>query len=168
MQNILQVARDIEQQFSEQVSGLKKLNLTLTRTHSRWTIPWQEAVMRALLAGFPDRLAKRRAAGKNTALMVGGRAVQLAKTSGVQDEEFFLCIDIDGGGVDATVRQASAIDIEWLDPNLIETKDSLFFHPTQQQVVARRIRAWDDLPLSVTPISIEDHEAAAEVLYQEA
>ncbi len=123
-----------------------------------------EAIMRSLLTAFPDRLAKRRALNKPKALMVGGKGVQLAATSGVTEAEYFLCVDVDAGGVDATVRQASSVNLEWLDAELIEERDEVFFHPTQKQVVARHRRYWDDLLLEETPTSVVDDDQAAEVL----
>ncbi|HTU90048.1 MAG TPA: DEAD/DEAH box helicase, partial [Gemmataceae bacterium] len=56
-----------------------------------------EIVLRALLAAFPDRVARRREAGSRRGVMVGGRGVRLAPSSGVLDAEFFLCIDVDAG-----------------------------------------------------------------------
>jgi ATP-dependent helicase HrpB len=126
----------------------------------------EEAIMRSLLCGFPDRLAKRRSIGNSSALMVGGRAVQVASTSGVHDAELFVCVDVDGRGTEAVVRQASMIDRKWLDPTLVQQRDDLFFHPSQQQVVARRRILWDDLVLAETPVAIGDREAAAEILYK--
>ena len=46
--------------------------------------------------------------------MVGGRGVRLAPASGVLEAEFFLCIDVDAGQKETLVRQASAIEREWL------------------------------------------------------
>ncbi|MCY2973153.1 MAG: helicase-related protein [Planctomycetota bacterium] len=130
----------------------------------------EEGLMRALLAGYPDRLAKRRSPGKSSALMVGGRAVQLGPTSGVLDPDLFLCIDVDGGSTDAVVRQASGVQRDWLDPSLIEERVDLFFHPTQQQVVARRRTLWGDLVLEETPVAIpsEQREAASQLLFEQA
>ncbi len=137
---------------------------------SAHAIDTEEGLMRALLAGYPDRLAKRRSSGKSSALMVGGRAVQLGPTSGVLDPDLFLCIDVDGGATDAVVRQASGVQRDWLDPSLIEERVDLFFHPTQQQVVARRRTLWSDLVLEETPIAIpsENSEAASQMLFEQA
>ncbi len=168
VQPILKVARDIEVQLqdafeNQNLSAQNPQALASKDHHASMTS--EEAIMRGLLSGFPDRLAKRRAAGKNSALMVGGRAVQVAPTSGVHDAEYFLCIDVDGKGTEATVRQASSVEPEWLQGELKQERDELFFHPTQQQVVARRRVYWDDLILSETPVAVEDTEAAAEILY---
>lgn len=134
-----------------------------------------EVLMRALLSGFPDRLAKRRGSGKNQAIMVGGKGVVLAPQSGVHDPDLFLCLDIEAGAGDALVRQASRVDAEWLNGNLLlgsvqggnlKEREDLFFHPTQKQVVARRRTIWIDLVLQETPTSISDESQCQEVLWQ--
>lgn len=127
-----------------------------------------EALLRALVAGFPDRVARRRDATGDKGLMVGGRGVRLGPRSAVRKSPLFLCVDIDGAGSDATVRQASEVLREWLPESLIRVGDELFFHPTQKQVVARRRVAFDDLVLEETPTSIADPDAAADVLFQAA
>lgn len=127
-----------------------------------------EAMLRSLVAGFPDRVARRRDATSDKGLMVGGRGVRLGPRSAVQKSPLFLCIDIDGSGTDALVRQASEVLREWLPENLLRNGDELFFHPTQRQVVSRRRVAFDDLVLEETPTSITDSEAAAEVLFAAA
>ena len=68
-----------------------------------------QKVLIALLAAYPDRLAKRRQAGKPHALMVGGRGVQLAPTSVVRDADLFLCVDVDDKSTNARVRLASGV-----------------------------------------------------------
>ncbi len=127
-----------------------------------------EAVLRALLAAYPDRLARRRDAGSPKGLMVGGRGVRLAPQSAVLDAPLFLCVDIDAGETDALVRQASAIERDWLPAERLRTADELFFHPSQRQVVARRRVYWDDLLLEESPIALPDSEEVAEVLHGEA
>lgn len=125
-----------------------------------------DSVLQSLLAGFPDRLARRRSTGKPNGLMVGGKGVTLGHDSGVRDAEFFLCIDIDAGrGADATVRQASKVEVDWILTGL-KSSEELFFHPTQKQVVARRQTRWIDLVLQETPTSISDSDRASELLFQ--
>ena len=123
-------------------------------------------VMQALLAGFPDRLAKRRNSGQPHGLMVGGKGVELSSQSGVRSAELFLCIDLEGQKTDALVRQASGVRPEWLVGKHLQSRDEMFFHPTQKQVVGRRRSYWFDLCLQETPISISDEEQCAEVLFK--
>src|SRR5262249_9620120 len=50
-----------------------------------------DALLRALLAASPDRVARRRGAGERRGVMVGGRGVRLAPSSGVTESELFVC-----------------------------------------------------------------------------
>ena len=124
-----------------------------------------EGLQRALLAGFPDRLAKRRAMGKPQGLMVGGKGVQLSPDSGVRDSELFLCVEAQGASGEAFVQQASGVRLEWLQGEALATRDEMFFHPTQKQVVGRRRTYWLDLCLAETPVAIADEQACAECLF---
>ena len=125
-------------------------------------------LMQALITGFPDRLAKRRAIGKTTGLMVGGKGVAISSQSGVTEPELFLCIDVEAGAGDASVRQASRVDFEWLSGDQLIERDDLYFHAGQKQVVARRQILWRDLVLKETPASIRDDEACGQILLQAA
>lgn len=127
-----------------------------------------EVLLRALVAGFPDRVARRRDVTSDKGLMVGGRGVRLGPKSAVQKSPLFLCVDIDGAGIEATVRQASEVQREWLPQDQVRSGEELFFHPTQKQVVARRRVAFADLILDESPTAITDREAAAEVLFEAA
>lgn len=127
-----------------------------------------EAILRAIAVAFPDRIAKRREPGSDRGLMVGGRGVRLAARSAVTQPPLFVCVDADGGGTEAMVRQASEVRREWLPADQIRTTEELFFHPTQKQVVARKRTWFADLLLDETPTTISDHGAAAETLYAAA
>jgi ATP-dependent helicase HrpB len=126
----------------------------------------EQGLQRAILAGFPDRVAKRRGTGRQQALMVGGKGVQLAPQSGVTEAEYFVCVEIEAGPGDAVVRQASSIDPSWLVGGQRRDSEEMFFHPSQKQVVARRRAHWMDLILSETPCAMTDEEACQECLYE--
>ncbi|WP_437226203.1 ATP-dependent helicase HrpB [Planctomicrobium sp. SH661] len=127
-----------------------------------------EVLMRALVAAFPDRVAKRRAVGSDKGLMVGGRGVKLAPQSSVRTGDLFLCVDVDAGQTDALVRQASAVEPDWLPESNCRSVTEHFFHPTQKQVVARRREYFADLILAESPAALPDGDAAAELLFKEA
>ena len=97
-----------------------------------------EAVLRALLAAFPDRVARRRQAGSRRGVMVGGRGVKLAPSSGVSESELFLCIDVDAGRTETLVRQASAVQRDWLPLRKISTAVEVAFDAETERVTARR------------------------------
>lgn len=130
--------------------------------------PSTETFKRALLAAYPDRLARRRSPGDGRGIMVGGRGVKIDPGSCCRGGELFLCLDVDSGGTEAKVRIASTIDQSWLDPQKIRTVDEPFFHPTLQAVVARRRRYFDDLMLGESPIACRPTGETAELLAKHA
>lgn len=137
---------------------------TVSRRSDRTQVEADEAISRALLAAYPDRLARRREAGSRRGLLVGGRGVRLAPESAVGESELFLCIDIDGAPPEAMVRQASTVEREWLSEELLSTSIDVFFDAAEQRVSARRRISWDGLVLDESPAKIPDDENAAQVL----
>ncbi|MFT5052965.1 MAG: ATP-dependent helicase HrpB, partial [Chlamydiales bacterium] len=127
-----------------------------------------EGLLRALFAGFSDRLARRRERGSPRAQMVGGRGVCLAPGSGVTEPDLFVCVDIAGGSKEHSVRLASAVDVEWLDPDRFEEASEVRFDSQRERVVGRRTRRWDGLLMSETERPVEDSEAAATLLVEAA
>jgi len=130
--------------------------------------PLTDQLQRALLTAFPDRLARRRAPGSPRGLMVGGRGVKLESSSGVQQSELFLCLDVDAVASEASVRKASAIAADWLPMEHLCEVDEKFFNPTQGAVVTRRRLYWLDLLLSETPMATIPDEETAQLLSTEA
>jgi len=133
----------------------------------------ETSLMQALLEAFPDRLVRLRPGAQDRGTMVGGRGVRLDGGSRVRHEAFFLAVDINDSGGEASVRQASAVDQAWLangslaDTNL-RTVEELLYHPSRRQVEARLRKYWNDLVIDETPIAIRDTAAAAALLATEA
>jgi len=77
-------------------------------------------VRRALLTGFPDRLARRRAPGSPRVLLASGHGGVIDRASVVIDGEFVLALDVEAGergpGSEARVRAASRVERAWLPP----------------------------------------------------
>lgn len=96
--------------------------------------------------------------------MVGGKGVKLENSSGVREAELFLCIDIDAGAGEASVRQASGIEPEWLPIEHLRQSDDRFLHPTQGTVITRRRTYWMDLVIEETPIATPLDETTADLL----
>jgi len=133
----------------------------------------ETALRRALLEAFPDRLARLRPGSQDRGTMVGGRGVRLDGGSRVRHEPFFLAIDINDDGGEASVRQASAVEPGWLlEDELAATNirrvEELLFSPARRQVEARLRTCWNDLVMDETPVPIRDPAAAAAVLAREA
>jgi ATP-dependent helicase HrpB len=123
-----------------------------------------EAVLRSLLAAFPDRLARRREPGSRRGVMVGGRGVRLAPTSAVIEPELFLCVDVDAGQTEAVVRQASTVRREWLAPEQLQSVVEVFFDPQAERVAARKQVRFEDLVLEETTAALSSEDETARVL----
>jgi ATP-dependent helicase HrpB len=126
-----------------------------------------DGLLRALCAAFPDRLCRRRD-DPARALMVGGRGVRLAPTSGVTEGELFLAIEVDGGQGEALVRQASHVEREWIDGGRTHIELEPVFDSKSERVVGRRREMLGALVLSEQDHPLNDFEAAERVLVQAA
>jgi ATP-dependent helicase HrpB len=87
--------------------------------HGRGEALTDEGLLRALLAGFPDRVARRREAGSSRLVMSSGSGAILGRESGVRDAEFLVALEVVGGaagvGSEPVARTASRIEREWLE-----------------------------------------------------
>ena len=130
-----------------------------------------EALLRCVLAGFPDRVVRRRAPGSPRGIMVGGSGIVLDPASVVRDEELFVAVDLDAGArrerSEARVRIASAVRREWLEedrPDAIREQRSAFLDPESGRVLARTRELYEDLVLRETVTAEIDREAASRLL----
>ena len=118
-----------------------------------------EAVLRALLAAYPDRVARRRAPGSDRAVMVGGRGLVLGTDSSVREAELFVAVDVDAGRkghhAEALVRRASGIERSWLPAARVRTEESAAFDPETCSVRGTRRVLFDDLVLEEVAIQVE-------------
>src|SRR5581483_3061805 len=131
--------------------------------------PADEAtIRRALLAGYPDRVARRRAPGSPRAVMVGGGGLVVARESVVREAELFVALDLERrAGPDAEVRLASAVDPAWLAalfPGAMSERADLVFDAERARVVARVQRRYEDLVLDERVATDVDALAAGGVL----
>lgn len=121
-----------------------------------------EAVLRAILAAFPDRVARRRKPGDSRGVMVGGRGIRFADQSALTaDTELFVCVDIDAVEGEVRVRQASAAQRNWLSPEHLESAVEVFFDEAAGRVAALKRTRWNGLLLDEdqAPLPSEDHVA---------
>jgi ATP-dependent helicase HrpB len=122
------------------------------------------ALLKCLYVAFPDRLARRRNPGGEKGVMIGGRGVRLAPTSGVVDGELFVCIDIDAGQTESLVRMASLVERDWLPADqMVESVDVAFDEKLERVTARRRVRI-EDLTLEDRDAPLPDGERVAQVL----
>jgi ATP-dependent helicase HrpB len=127
-----------------------------------------EAVLRALLAAFPDRVARRREGDRTRGVMVGGKGVRLAPSSRVLDSPLFVCIDVDSRSTEAWVRQASAVERDWLDRASITSAIEVTFDEDSERVIARRRIRYEDLLLEESVAALPKGEEVGRVLAEAA
>jgi len=118
-----------------------------------------EALCRAVLTAYPDRVAQRRAAGSPSLLLSSGQGARLARESGVHEAEWLVAVDIGAGlpGQEPLVRLASAVKREWLVPTHRDVE-----HRVEGGVVRAVEREWyGRLRLVERPVPIDLEAAAA-------
>jgi ATP-dependent helicase HrpB len=125
---------------------------------------YSESVFRrALLAGYPDRVAQRREPGSSNLLLASGTGAVMSRESGVRDGAFLVALDV--GRVahvsDPVVRVASVVERAWLTPTATEVEHR--FDPASGRVRALERDRYDALVLAERPV-IADPEIAARLL----
>lgn len=125
------------------------------------------ALLKAVLAAFPDRVARMR---RDSELLLsnGGSAV-LAKEVALRGREFLVAIDIEERSERGLplVRLASAIDPGWLldlFPERVRETTALEWNRTAERVEEVRILWYDELPLDETRGAPSEPDAAARLL----
>jgi ATP-dependent helicase HrpB len=77
-----------------------------------------ERLLRALVAGFPDRVARRRESGSPRLVLSSGTGAILARESGVREGELVLALEVTGGVAGASGEPlcwvASRAERQWL------------------------------------------------------
>lgn len=117
-----------------------------------------DALGMALLAGFPDRVAAVRPAVAGTrrklAFAGGGGTAELAEESVVHGAAFVVALAAqsrrEGAGAAVLVRQAAAIEPEWLvelDPARLEDRSIAVFDAERERVEVTIESRWDGLLL---------------------
>jgi ATP-dependent RNA helicase HrpB len=121
----------------------------------------EERFRRALLAGYPDRVGKRRAPGSPRVLLSSGHGAVIGPESGVREGEFVLALDVMAGkrgeGSEARIRIASVIDRAWLTPTHARKEHSLDSESGVVRAFSRDF--YDALVLVERPSAPESHEA---------
>ena len=123
-----------------------------------------EAVRRGLLVAFPDRLVRRSGPGSRSGRMVSGRGVRVSESSAVRNAPLFLAVDVDRGEAEALVRQASAIERDWLCADRLALRTEVEFDAASRRVIARRRVYWEDLLLEESPAALPEGDEVAAIL----
>jgi ATP-dependent helicase HrpB len=124
-----------------------------------------ERLLRALLAGFPDRVARRREPGASRLVLSSGSGALLGRESGVREGELVLALEVTGGVAGAAaeplVRVASRVERSWLEEVRSEVVHRFDEASGSVRAVARD--SYDRLVLAERPVP-PDPELAAGLL----
>ena len=117
----------------------------------------------SLLAGYPDRVARRRSANKVT--LATGHGAMIGRESGVHDGDFLIALDVTSGRTTATteaiVRVASRVEREWLTPTRSEVLTEL--DRETGTIKARAIDWYDNLILDERAIAVDEQSRAEQL-----
>jgi ATP-dependent helicase HrpB len=143
------VARQLEQLYeSSSATASRRVRHDMSEADFR----------RAVLAGYPDRIAQRREAGSPRVRLATGGGAVLNAESGVRDGEFMAAVDVRAQPGDARIRIASLVEREWLTANAIELVHT--FDAVSGIVRAAEVERYDALILRERPVPPEPDEAA--------
>jgi ATP-dependent helicase HrpB len=84
-----------------------------------------EELRRAILAGYPDRVARRREPRSPRLLLSSGTGAVLGPESGVVDGDLLVAIDVQSAGGEARVRAACRVEGDWLAATDLDIVHSL-------------------------------------------
>jgi ATP-dependent helicase HrpB len=140
------------------VRAVERVRRQLLRTTAADRRPGEAAgtavarLLRCVLAGFPDRVCRRREQGSPRAVMAGGTGVTLAAESVVRTAELFVAVSVEGGarGVESRVRIASAVERRWLDevfPGSVTRERTVILDESRGRVVGRSVVRYRDVTL---------------------
>ena len=131
----------------------------------------EDALLIALLAGFPDRVARRRRPHAPELVLSAGGSAILDPVSVVQEPMLLLALDAEQRtgprGPEVRVRVASAIEPEWLldlFPEQLTDEDRLVFSEESERVERLTRLAYGAVTLEERRTPAEPSEAAEAVL----
>jgi len=150
----------------------------------RGQYPAETALGIALLAGYPDRVAKRLRAGGRALALAGGGSAELSESSVVREADWMVALDAEERGgthgavqrqsprsAGTVVRLASAIEPDWLidlfSDRVVE-RSTAVYDPRLDAVEAKETIEWEGLVLHANERADAAPAEVARVLAQAA
>jgi ATP-dependent helicase HrpB len=139
------------------------------------------ALQIAALAGFPDRVARRRADKKQTVVLSGGGAADLGTISGGVDMDLLVAIDVEErqqaapgagrGSASTSIRLACAIAAEWLldlFADALRESDTLVWNADTERVERASRLAYGAIALEESVVAAAPSSDASRLLAEAA
>ena len=168
----------------DQLLGIAKSASATANAKSKRRYGEDEAFLMAVFVAFADRLARRRvadASSKNAhragrvrvggasargdvkARLISGRGVRFGRECRVRESELLVCVDVDAGANEGFVKQASAVEPEWLKeigPDAFADTFQCEYDVEKDLVRVIRARTWRGLSLAEVAVT----ERTADIL----
>lgn len=137
---------------------------------------WEQDLRLAILSGFPDRVARKRAPGSRELVLSGGGSAALPVEEAPGAPELLVALDAEerrtgAGRGQVVVRTASHIEPEWLleiAPEGLADEIELVWNEARERVEARSRLKYGALVLEDRPVDPPDLEAASALLFEKA
>jgi ATP-dependent helicase HrpB len=116
---------------------------------------------RALLTGYPDRVARRRAHDASRVVLASGRGAAIGRECAVVDGEWLVALDLTSGRpgqAEALVRCASRVETDWLVPTARAVEHRL--DEEQGTVKAFAVTRYDAIGMTERPVAPDPVETA--------
>jgi ATP-dependent helicase HrpB len=130
-----------------------------------------QALLMAVLAGFGDRVAHRRAPGQGELVLARGGSVVQSEQSVVRDAQWLVVLDASEQRARAVAHLLSAIEPEWLlelFPERVLDRTELRFDPRSERIEAAHTLRYDGLLLDESRRAAERGPEAEALLYESA
>jgi ATP-dependent helicase HrpB len=114
-----------------------------------------------VLAGYPDRVARRRPGSQDRFVLASGAGARLARESGVVNHEFIVAVEVTSSGatgVEPLIRMATGIERDWIQPTAEATRHE--FDEAAGAVRAMRLEMYGAIRLTEHPIAPDPEHAA--------
>jgi ATP-dependent helicase HrpB len=158
-----QVARQVEQTCQQILQAAHQQRLYDRDSSS--PPKTADALLRCLMAGFVDQLAKRREPGKPACDLTEQRQGQLVRESVVQDAAFFVAASLrETPSRQTLLSLATAVKPEWIAgmfPQHLSTTIEHLFDATNKRVAATKLTRYRDLVIEQKPQQRELDPAAS-------
>ena len=151
MRTVFDAARQIERELSGVAMEIEE------------SFDEEGALLTATLAGFPDRVARRRRPGGEELVLAGGGSARLDPQSAVKEAPLLALIDADTRPSGVLVRRASAVTLEMLMSlvlDRIEDVREARFDATRERVVGVGELRYEGLALEQSEIEPSEEDAA--------
>jgi ATP-dependent helicase HrpB len=128
-----------------------------------------DALLVSVLAGFPDRVARRKKPGSRDLALAQGGTAELAETSAVRDAPWLVAVDAEVVRGRSVVRIASGIEPEWLidlfEDRIREVAD-VTFDEAKGKVVGGSKMLYEGLAIAESPGFDKDDPRVADLLFE--